>query len=82
MSDTMAIGGIEIIVSETIKPELAVMAPPDLLARATKAIGAQPTDIPGLWSAPGFPELTTNQLLSEAFKADRSLTRLCGAIRI
>jgi hypothetical protein len=27
---------------------------------------ATPADIPGLWNAPGYPELTTGQLLGEA----------------
>lgn len=26
-------------------------------------IGAAPADIPGLWNLPGYPELTTGQLL-------------------
>lgn len=25
-------------------------------------LGARPADMPGLWTLPGFPELTTNQL--------------------
>lgn len=33
---------------------------------ASALIGATPSDIPGLWNAPGFPELTTGQLLSLA----------------
>ena len=35
--------------------------------RAAKRLNATPTDIPGLWNAPGYPELTTGQLVSAAF---------------
>ena len=31
---------------------------------ACAGLGATPADVAGLWNAPGFPELTTNQLLS------------------
>jgi hypothetical protein len=34
---------------------------------AAKRLGAVPADIPGLWFAPGYPELTTGQLVSIAF---------------
>ena len=40
--------------------------------RAAELIGATPADIPGLWNAPGYPELTTGQLLQIAAK--RGLT--------
>lgn len=33
------------------------------LEREAKRIGAVPADIPGLWWAPGYPELTTGQLI-------------------
>lgn len=33
---------------------------------AAKIVGATPADIPGLWNAPGYPELTTGQLLQIA----------------
>lgn len=36
------------------------------IAEIAARISAQPTDIPGLWSLPGYPELTTGQLLSIA----------------
>ncbi len=36
------------------------------IERAARKIGATPADIPGLWNAPGYPELTTNQLLNVA----------------
>lgn len=29
-----------------------------------RQLGATPADIPGLWNAPGYPELTTAQLIS------------------
>lgn len=35
---------------------------------ARQRLGAQPSDgtMPGLWNVPGYPELTTNQLLNLA----------------
>lgn len=33
---------------------------------AAQRIGATRADIPGLWNAPGYPELTTGQLLDIA----------------
>ena len=34
--------------------------------RAARKLWATPADLPDLWNAPGYPELTTNQLLSIA----------------
>lgn len=36
----------------------------DNVREACEGLGATPADVAGLWNAPGFPELTTNQLLS------------------
>lgn len=36
------------------------------ITEAAERIGARPSDIPGLWTAPGYPELTTGQLMSVA----------------
>lgn len=33
---------------------------------AAEKLGASNSDIPGLWTVPGHPELTTNQLLNLA----------------
>lgn len=33
---------------------------------AAAAVNAKPAEIPGLWAVPGYPELTTNQLLQIA----------------
>ncbi len=38
----------------------------DPVGDAAKALGATRADIPGLWNAPGYPELTTGQLLDIA----------------
>ena len=38
------------------------------IMQAALRIGATPADIPGLWNAPGYPELTTGQLLDIASK--------------
>lgn len=38
-----------------------------VVERAAKKLGATPADIQGLWFAPDYPELTTNQLVSIAF---------------
>lgn len=38
----------------------------DPVRDAAERLGATPADIPGLWNAPGYPELTTGQLLSIA----------------
>ena len=35
----------------------------DGLAVAARALGASPSDIMGLWNVPGYPELTSNQLM-------------------
>lgn len=37
-----------------------------VIADAARKIGATATDIPGLWNAPGHPELTTAQLMNIA----------------
>lgn len=37
-----------------------------LPAAAAERLNATPADMPGLWSVPGHPELTTNQLLALA----------------
>lgn len=37
----------------------------DYLQRAASEMRATPADIPGLWNVPGYPELTTGQLLQE-----------------
>lgn len=36
------------------------------VALAAARLNATPADIPGLWNAPGYPELTTGQLLNAA----------------
>ena len=43
-----------------------------------KVLGATPSDLPGLWNLPGFPELTTNQLLDVAAQ----LHQIVGQIRV
>lgn len=37
-----------------------------LALRAAAQIGATPADLPGLWTAPGYPELTTSQMFDAA----------------
>jgi hypothetical protein len=39
-----------------------------LITSARDKIGALPSDIPGLWFVPGYPELTTAQMLQIASK--------------
>ena len=36
---------------------------------AAGRLGATPADVPGLWNLPGYPELTTGQLLEVASRA-------------
>jgi hypothetical protein len=36
------------------------------IENAARRIGAAPADLPGLWTAPGYPELTTAQMLDAA----------------
>jgi len=36
------------------------------IVEAARKLNATPANIPGLWNAPGYPELTTGQLLSAA----------------
>ncbi len=36
----------------------------DHIANCAARLGATPADIPGLWNIPGYPELTTAQMLS------------------
>jgi hypothetical protein len=36
------------------------------IQEAVKILGATPADIAGLWNAPGYPELTTGQLMHAA----------------
>lgn len=38
----------------------------EAVQRAAAKVGAVQADIPGLWNAPGHPELTTGQLLDLA----------------
>lgn len=40
------------------------------LEQAAAKLGATPADIPGLWNAPGYPELTSWQLLDAACRHD------------
>jgi hypothetical protein len=40
------------------------------LSDAVKKLNATPATIPGLWNAPGYPELTTAQLLQIAGGTD------------
>lgn len=35
-------------------------------------IGATPADIPGLWNAPGYPELTTAQMVQVARQTEEA----------
>lgn len=35
----------------------------EAMRAAAEKMNAKPADIPGLWWVPGYPELTTNQLL-------------------
>lgn len=44
------------------------MVPPLTVEQAAFIVGASPSDIPGLWFADGYPELTTYQLLGLAQK--------------
>lgn len=37
-----------------------------IILDAARRLNAVPADIPGLWTAPGYPELTTSQLLQIA----------------
>lgn len=41
------------------------------LEQAAAKLGATPSDMPGLWSAPGYPELTSWQLLDAACRHDQ-----------
>jgi hypothetical protein len=36
------------------------------IQQAARRLGAMPADMPGLWWAPGYPELTDYQLLDAA----------------
>lgn len=36
------------------------------LAQAARILNATPADLPGLWNAPGYPELTDWQLIHAA----------------
>ena len=38
----------------------------DHIAECARKLGATPADMPGLWNVPGYPELTTAQMLSAA----------------
>jgi hypothetical protein len=38
-----------------------------VVEEAARKLKANRSDIPGLWIAPGYPELTTRQLVSIAF---------------
>lgn len=51
---------------ETALEQLANSPPYGLVLMAAKQLGAVQSDIPGLWNAPGYPELTTAQLLGIA----------------
>jgi hypothetical protein len=42
---------------------------------AARRVGAVPTDIPGLWHVPGYPELTTMQMLQVAETKEPSAYR-------
>lgn len=42
----------------------------EAIQAAARTIGAVPADIPGLWFAPYYPELTTGQLLSIAYRKE------------
>lgn len=46
----------------------------DAVIEAAKSLGAMPADIPGLWLVPGYPELTTGQMLQVAKQSQRSVT--------
>lgn len=37
-----------------------------VIERAAEKLEATEADIPGLWNAPGYPELTTNQMVALA----------------
>lgn len=41
----------------------------NIIQRASEILGAHPAPgiIPGLWNAPGYPELTTAQMVNIAF---------------
>ena len=45
-----------------------------LVERSAQYLNATPADIPGLWNAPGYPELTTNQLIEIATTREHSNT--------
>lgn len=44
------------------------------IEQAAATIGAIRADIPGLWHAPGYPELTTGQLLDAAKRCNPDAT--------
>lgn len=46
------------------------------IEQAAEKLGAVPADIPGLWCVPGYPELTTGQLLDAAGRVD------CGSVSL
>jgi hypothetical protein len=50
------------------------------LEQAARRLGAVPADIPGLWYAPGYPELTDYQLLDAACKVPMTLGEVWEAL--
>lgn len=50
------------------------------IVEAARKLNATPSDIPGLWNAPGYPELTTGQLLSVAGKSVEQTPAFINAV--
>lgn len=64
----MEFHGFKVIVQDDLPADFfAIMpTPTNGVQAAAMLLGATEADIPGLWSAPGYPELTTGQLLQIA----------------
>jgi hypothetical protein len=64
----MEIAGIKVVVRDDLPADFfAIMpTPTNGVQAAAMLLGATQADIPGLWNAPGYPELTTGQLLQVA----------------
>jgi hypothetical protein len=50
--------------------------PKSIAEKVAVLLGAVPADVPGLWWLPGYPELTTGQLLQIAGDRVEQLTRM------
>lgn len=60
----MEIAGMKVIVNPLMGPnDIWIVYPKQAISEELRRIGAQPADMPGLWNVPGYPEITTGQLM-------------------